>query len=84
MPSTYRYQITRFERWMLKRIFKRIVIQSEHHQNNITETFQMMRDACNEQFTEDNAPTMDAFMLDCIEPTLQSEHFSDRVRSITK
>lgn len=78
------YKMTWFERWMLKRIFKRIVIQSHEHKNNIIETFQLMRDACNKQFTEDNTPTMDSFLLECIEPTLQSEYFSDRIRSLTK
>ena len=84
MLSTYQYQMTWFERWILNRIFKRLFVQSHQHQNNITQVFQLMRDTCNNYFTEDNASTMDVFMLDCIEPTLQSEHFSDRVRSITK
>ncbi len=49
----------------LRKIFKRNVIQSEHHESNIKEMYKLLREACEEQFTEDNRATLDNFLSEC-------------------
>ena len=51
-----------FERWFIKRVIRRLVVQGPTHTRNITELYSMIRDACDKEFTEDNAATMDAFL----------------------
>jgi len=60
-----RYKMTRFERWMLKRITKRIVIQSHEHRNNIIEYYDIMYDAAKKEFYEDNYTTLNCFLEEC-------------------
>jgi NDP-sugar pyrophosphorylase family protein len=52
-------------RWLLKRITKKLVIQSHHHQDHITAYYQIMRDAAKSEFSEDNEILLNAFLLDC-------------------
>ena len=59
------YAITKFEKWILKRIAKRIVIQSHLHEKNVIEYYKIINDACNDEFTEDNRITLDSFLEDC-------------------
>lgn len=61
----YDYRMSWFERWVLRRIFKRLVLQSPQHENNITKVYELMREACEKEFTEDNCPTLDAFLMEC-------------------
>ena len=56
--------MNKFERWFLKRIFAKQVRQGMHEQN-IVELFKMIREAANNEFTEDNEITLDIFMADC-------------------
>jgi hypothetical protein len=60
--------MTTFEHWILKRIFKKQVTQGGHF-NNIQELYTMIRDAAAEEFTEDNQPTIDAFLQDAFDET---------------
>jgi len=60
-------KISKFDRWMLKRIFKKIVVQGFDHQSNIEETYKLLRQEAEKIFTEDNAPTLDCFMNECFE-----------------
>ena len=62
--------MTRFERWMLKRITKRIVIQSHEHRNNIIEYYNIIYDAVKKEFYEDNKITLDSFLSECHDITL--------------
>ena len=48
------------ERWILARMLKRDVRQGFDHANNIKGIFGMVRDACENEFTEDNQATLDA------------------------
>lgn len=61
----YNYVMTKFERWMLRRIARRIVIQSHEHMNNITEYYRIMADAAGDEFREDNRPTLEDFLQEC-------------------
>jgi len=63
----YNMNITRFEKFMLKRICKRIVKQSPDHKSNITEYFRIIRRAASKEFTEDNAPTQKCFLQECFD-----------------
>lgn len=59
--------MTKFERWILKRIFKKQVQQGYDHDKRITELYRMIRNAAAAEFTEDNQPTMDAYLQDWFE-----------------
>ncbi len=56
-----------FEKWFVKRTIAKEVIQGPDHARNIEALYAMIREACEEEFTEDNAPTMDAFLLERFE-----------------
>lgn len=49
--------ITKFERWMLKKIFSRIMQQGPHHMQNIQEVYRLVDQAAKKQFNEDNDAT---------------------------
>ncbi len=57
--------MTRFERCMLKRIAKRLVVQGPDHKHNICEYYNIMAKAADLEFTEDNRPTLNAFLRSC-------------------
>lgn len=59
------YPMTWFQRWMLKRICRRLVVQGPDHQKNISEYYQIMDQAAKEQFTEDTIPGLRSFLHDC-------------------
>ncbi len=61
------YAMTKFEKWLLKRIFRRIVIQSSMHRRNITEVYRLLHKAASKQFNEDNKPTLDGFLYECFD-----------------
>jgi hypothetical protein len=50
---------------ILKNICKRIVKQGPLHQARITAYYKIMREAAEKEFTEDNKPTLDAFLQEC-------------------
>ena len=59
--------------WLLKKICKQIVKQSNAHRSNIVQYFRIMSEATEKEFTEDNKPTHDAFLRECLEEALQDE-----------
>lgn len=61
------YILSSFDMWLLRRIFKRAVIQSPEHANNITKIYATLREAAHNEFTEDNTPTLDDFMRERFE-----------------
>lgn len=63
--------ITKFQIWVLKRIAKRIVLQSQYHQDNITIYYKIMADAAQKEFREDNRPTLHGFLTECHEDALK-------------
>ena len=65
--------MSRFEKWILKGIFAKAVIQGPDHTHNITKLYSMIREACDEKFREDNSPTIDHFLLECFDKTQKSE-----------
>jgi len=59
------YAITFWEKKKLKKIAKRIVIQSEQHKNNIVEYYKILAEAARDQFNEDNDVTLRDFLEEC-------------------
>ncbi len=45
------------------------VTQGYEHARNIEALYALIREACEEEFTEDNAPTMDAFLRERFDAT---------------
>lgn len=52
--------MNRLEKWFFKRILRKEVRQSYDHGRRISELYGLVRQACEQEFFEDNAPTMDA------------------------
>lgn len=61
--------MTRLEYWFFKRILDNEVLQGFNHANNIKALYAMIRKACEDEFTEDNAPTLDVFLRELFEET---------------
>ena len=53
------------DRWLLKRIARKLVVQGYDHHMRIAEYYKIMEDAARNEFTEDNEPTLKAFLTDC-------------------
>lgn len=60
-----KYKVSWFERWMLKRIAKRITTQSPWHEANISYYFWVIERAARDEFNEDNDPTLNDFLDEC-------------------
>ena len=65
--------MTYFYKWLLKHICKKIVVQGPNHEGNVVQYYQIMRDALEVEFTEDNMSTMDGFTTDFFNKTLKSK-----------
>ena len=61
MPKSY---MTKFQRFMLTKIARDLVIQSHMHATNISEMYEIIRDAAANEFTEDSPLGLDSFMLE--------------------
>lgn len=57
------------ENWFVKRTMAKEVIQGWDHARKIEALYALIREVCEEEFTEDNAPTMDAFLRERFEAT---------------
>lgn len=58
------FTMTGKEQRKLRKIVKRITIQSEHHAANITEYYKIMAEAARLQFPEDNDVTLEGFLCE--------------------
>jgi len=63
--------MNKLERWVLRSITRRAVIQGHDHARNIEEYFSIIVKEAREQFTEDNKPTIDGFLRDRFERSLE-------------
>lgn len=57
------------ENWLVKRTMAKEVVQGWDHARKIEALYALVREVCEEEFTEDNAPTMDAFLRERFEAT---------------
>ena len=60
----------KFQRWMLRKIASRTVIQGDH-KIQIEEYYSILVDAARKEFTEDNKPTLDGFLEECHKKSLR-------------
>jgi len=58
-----------FEKWFIKRVIANEVVQSPVHAKNVVNLYNMIREACENEFTEDNIPTMNAFLKEQFDKT---------------
>ena len=61
--------MTIFESILIKRVFAKEFVQGPNHKRNIEYIYRLVREACENEFTEDNAHTLDAFLRECFEAT---------------
>lgn len=52
-------------RLLLRWICRKLVIQGPAHRANIIAYYRIMREAAEQEFSEDNKPTLDAFLREC-------------------
>ena len=69
--------MTRFERWFIKRVMRREFVQGPAHAKNIENMYGMIRTVCEREFTEDTAPTLDAFLAERFESTQRTPYYKD-------
>ena len=58
------------EKWLLRRLCSRLVIQGPQHKRNITEYYKAMAEAARKEFSEDNKITLDSFLAECHQDSL--------------
>jgi uridine kinase len=56
--------LTKLQKWLLRRIARRVVIQGSH-KRRIIEFYSILIEAAREEFVEDNKPTLDGFLEEC-------------------
>lgn len=61
--------MNRFERWFIQGVFRREVCQGYDHDFRIANLYRMVREACEKEFAEDTAPTIDASLREWFETT---------------
>lgn len=54
--------MTKFEKWLINQILKKEIRQSSVHAKNISNLYSMIREACENEFTEDNIVTLNSFL----------------------
>jgi hypothetical protein len=60
------HYLTRFERWFLRRLFRLTIVQG-YHVTNLPEIYGMIREAFDNQFTEDNRALRQAYLREIFE-----------------
>jgi len=64
-------RITKFERWILTKIAKRLVIQGFSHDWRIRQYYSILISAARKEFTEDNKTILDHFLREQHEKALK-------------
>ena len=70
--------MNKFEKWLLRGLCRRLVIQGPQHQGNITEYYEVMTEAARKEFNEDNKITLDDFLAECHQDSLGTPITIDR------
>jgi hypothetical protein len=50
--------------WLLERIIREMVVQGFDHQRNVVKIYYIVAESCRDEFTEDNKPTLDSFLIE--------------------
>jgi hypothetical protein len=61
--------MNRFELWFVRRVLRREVRQDFDHDKKIAALYGLIRQACKDEFTEDNAPTLSSNLSEWFETT---------------
>ena len=61
--------MTKFERWYLRRVFCREVRQGYFHDLKIEGLYRLVREPCDQEFIEENRATMDVYLRERFEIT---------------
>lgn len=56
------------EKWMLRRIARKAVAQG--HQHRIVAFYKTLTDMAKQEYTEDNVPSLNAFLVECHQKAL--------------
>ena len=67
------------ERWILKHIIRKEVRQGYDHHLKISNLYALIREACEEEFTETNAPTLDDCLREWFEKTQHENQYKYKV-----
>ena len=59
-----------FERWFLKKVFRKQVVQGYDHDKKIMELYTMIREAVENEFTEDSKLTRDDYLTEWFKGSL--------------
>jgi hypothetical protein len=70
--------MSKFELWFLKRVIAKEVRQNFDHAEKVKNLYSLIRRACEDEFYEDNPPTISSFLSDCFE---QKQEWSWRTAS---
>lgn len=63
--------MTKLQKYILKKIAEKIVIQGHHHKENMIEYYRILTEAARVEFTEDNKITLDIFLEECFAESLK-------------
>jgi len=74
--------MNRFERWFMRRVIVHEVRQGFDHDKRIIALYQMVRDACEQEFYEDNMPTLNSFLAESFEKTQWKGANNERARDV--
>lgn len=56
--------MTRFQQWMLRGILREVVRQDGYQEQKITRLYAQIREAAEQEYYEDNKPTIDSFLTE--------------------
>ena len=65
--------MTKLQRIILKYIAKQLVVQSYTHMFNVIQYYDIIKEAAQDAFTENNRPTTNAFLTDCFNTSLNDD-----------
>jgi len=57
--------MNRFEKWLLRKLCNRLVIQGPQHKEFITDYYRVMAEEAMDEFVEDNKYTLHDFLSEC-------------------
>ena len=60
------YKMNKLQKWILRLIFKDIIVQSHEHKNNLIRTFQILYEEMDIQFSEDTYFSHEEFLKECL------------------
>jgi len=63
-------RISKFDKWILKLLFKKYVKQDHYHEYRIIKMYKMIREASRNEFIEDSDTSLNSFLKECFDKSL--------------